>query len=291
LCFENSLHARDPSLWRVYSGRLFKLHPLQFLSHQWTTFSLLSSPPKITKDTKSALASLLLATIGIVSALFLCATPDFCTSGTWNSRLKKIKCQQPSPEAKCEACKSAKIPCRFRDRERYFAERSRAIAGPGTMSAYGDGQRSSAHAPEVVQHSYLPLSQTHGHPALDAFSTTSSSPASSHSTGRSSSYSPTPNGVVCADVEPNGRYQSYPPDPRRSIGVSHRYLRLVYSSTLKLTHTRRIAGMLAHPDQYTHMIQDPTTITRSAVHHLLLRMELITFFCSIQPIRSALIPR
>ena len=48
------------------------------------------------------------------------------------SRLKKIKCLQPSPETKCEACKSAKIPCRFRDRERYFAERSRAIAGPNS---------------------------------------------------------------------------------------------------------------------------------------------------------------
>jgi len=49
-----------------------------------------------------------------------------------SSRLKKIKCLQPSPETKCEACKSAKIPCRFRDRERYFAERSRAIAGPNS---------------------------------------------------------------------------------------------------------------------------------------------------------------
>ena len=49
-----------------------------------------------------------------------------------SSRLKKIKCLLPSPESKCEACKSAKIPCRFRDRERYFAERSRAIAGPNS---------------------------------------------------------------------------------------------------------------------------------------------------------------
>lgn len=49
-----------------------------------------------------------------------------------SSRLKKIKCLLPSPESKCEACKSAKIQCRFRDRERYFAERSRAIAGPNS---------------------------------------------------------------------------------------------------------------------------------------------------------------
>ncbi|KAK7045712.1 hypothetical protein VNI00_007545 [Paramarasmius palmivorus] len=59
-----------------------------------------------------------------------------------NCRLKKIKCLQPSPEAKCEACKAAKIPCRFRDRERYFAERSRAIAGPSASSNYSNGQRS-----------------------------------------------------------------------------------------------------------------------------------------------------
>lgn len=57
-----------------------------------------------------------------------------------HSRLKKIKCLQPSPETKCEACKTARIPCRFRDRERYFAERSRAIAG-GTDSSYGDNSR------------------------------------------------------------------------------------------------------------------------------------------------------
>ncbi|ESK91007.1 c6 transcription [Moniliophthora roreri MCA 2997] len=59
-----------------------------------------------------------------------------------NCRLKKIKCLQPSPESKCEACKTAKIPCRFRDRERYFAERSRAIAGPSATSNYSNGQRS-----------------------------------------------------------------------------------------------------------------------------------------------------
>jgi hypothetical protein len=53
-----------------------------------------------------------------------------------NCRLKKIKCIQSSPETRCEACKAAKISCKFRDRERYFAERSRVIAG-GTTS-YGD---------------------------------------------------------------------------------------------------------------------------------------------------------
>ncbi|KAK7438096.1 hypothetical protein VKT23_018262 [Stygiomarasmius scandens] len=53
-----------------------------------------------------------------------------------NCRLKKIKCLQPSPETKRKACKTAKIPCRFRDRERYFAKRNRAIAGPSVTPNY-----------------------------------------------------------------------------------------------------------------------------------------------------------
>ena len=55
-------------------------------------------------------------------------------------------------------------------------------------------------------------------PALDAFavSSGSSSPSiSSHSNSRSTSHSPKASGMVAADGESNGRYQSYPPDPRR----------------------------------------------------------------------------
>ncbi|KAJ7188548.1 hypothetical protein C8R46DRAFT_1055030 [Mycena filopes] len=111
-----------------------------------------------------------------------------------NCRLKKIKCLQPTPEAKCEACKAAKIACRFRDRERYFAERSRAIAGPNPGSPYGDEPRSS-----------------------DNFSNSSSS-SPSHSNPRSSTNSPKPSGVVVPDGDP--RYVPYPPDARRSVDSS-----------------------------------------------------------------------
>lgn len=45
-----------------------------------------------------------------------------------NCRLKKIKCLQTTPESVCEACTTAGISCRFRDRERYYAERSRIAA-------------------------------------------------------------------------------------------------------------------------------------------------------------------
>ncbi|TFK74540.1 hypothetical protein BDN72DRAFT_759515 [Pluteus cervinus] len=123
-----------------------------------------------------------------------------------NCRLKKIKCLQHTPETKCEACKAAKIPCRFRDRERYFAERSRAIAGPNVASSYGEDRRSEIN------------------PSLDAFSVTSSSssPSTSHSTPRSTSHSPKASGLVAADTaDLSGRYQPYPTDPRRSSSVSH----------------------------------------------------------------------
>ena len=40
-----------------------------------------------------------------------------------HSRVKKIKCQQPVPNGCCEACRIAKTPCLFGDRDRYQAER------------------------------------------------------------------------------------------------------------------------------------------------------------------------
>ncbi len=46
-----------------------------------------------------------------------------------SSRAKKIKCHQSPNTGKCEACKLSKTPCRFRDRERYHAQRA------GSMSA------------------------------------------------------------------------------------------------------------------------------------------------------------
>lgn len=51
------------------------------------------------------------------------------------SRLKKIKCIQSTPNTVCEACSSARLPCRFRDRERYFAERSRLVSNSSKNAA------------------------------------------------------------------------------------------------------------------------------------------------------------
>lgn len=44
------------------------------------------------------------------------------------SRAKKIKCHQSTGSAKCEACRLSKSACRFRDRERYHAQRSGSIS-------------------------------------------------------------------------------------------------------------------------------------------------------------------
>ncbi|KAF8893921.1 hypothetical protein BD779DRAFT_1669437 [Infundibulicybe gibba] len=158
-----------------------------------------------------------------------------------NCRLKKIKCLQPSPETKCEACKAAKIPCRFRDRERYFAERSRAIAGPGAGSAYGDDH-----------------SRSDGNPALDAFSiaSSSSSPSATHSNPRSNSHSPKASGLVSAEGESSGRYQSYPPDMRRSIEPPHRHS----NSSMSNFHPSRNNDPLGYnymPTTQTHLMQHP----------------------------------
>ncbi|KAI6157392.1 hypothetical protein BKA82DRAFT_950511 [Pisolithus tinctorius] len=117
-----------------------------------------------------------------------------------NCRLKKIKCLQPSPETQCEACTSAKIPCRFRDRERYFAERSRAIAGPSSPTMYIRPASSS------VAQDY----QVDGHPAEYSSGqqiqvSCSNPPSASHSSQRSS-YSPPGTGY---GNEGHARSQSY----------------------------------------------------------------------------------
>ncbi|KAN0090709.1 hypothetical protein V8E55_004275 [Tylopilus felleus] len=114
-----------------------------------------------------------------------------------NCRLKKIKCLQPSPESQCEACKIAKIQCRFRDRERYFAERSRAIAGPSLARPAG-GTGYSTHDPPSRPGSTAP-----------EFPMANAPPAPSLPMQRSSSYSPPQSTGYHED---HVRYQSYPLD-------------------------------------------------------------------------------
>ncbi|KAH0827328.1 hypothetical protein J3R83DRAFT_3954 [Lanmaoa asiatica] len=121
-----------------------------------------------------------------------------------NCRLKKIKCLQPSPDSYCEACKVANIQCRFRDRERYFAERSRAIAGPSLTRPAGRA--------EYTSHDTLDRAQS----TVPDFPVPNPPPVSSLSLHRSSSYSP-PQSTE-HNNEGHVRYQSYPLDHTKSSG-------------------------------------------------------------------------
>ncbi|KAF7795508.1 hypothetical protein EIP86_006670 [Pleurotus ostreatoroseus] len=112
-----------------------------------------------------------------------------------NCRLKKIKCIQTAPDLLCEACSTAHIPCRFRDRERYFAERSRAVTGgalshsdakkrspsnvasqaqaPATGSMHGGVIRSQGSRAQAY-HPYLPNKDTSPTPSSESGSDSSS---------------------------------------------------------------------------------------------------------------------
>ncbi|EKM54162.1 uncharacterized protein PHACADRAFT_257807 [Phanerochaete carnosa HHB-10118-sp] len=69
-----------------------------------------------------------------------------------NCRLKKIKCIQSSPESVCEACATASVSCRFRDRERYYAERSRIAAAQAlaAKNAADKPRKGSPRAPDTT---------------------------------------------------------------------------------------------------------------------------------------------
>jgi hypothetical protein len=70
------------------------------------------------------------------------------------SRLKKIKCVQLKSQPRCEACEAGNTSCQFRDRERYFAERSRIVTGASAASSPSHSRRSSSS--QGLDHSTLP---------------------------------------------------------------------------------------------------------------------------------------
>ena len=73
----------------------------------------------------------------------------------YDSRLKKVKCIQAAQDSPCEACALARVPCRFKDREKYFAERRRIMSG--TSSSDGSRRQSPA-IPEAQLESWIPPS-------------------------------------------------------------------------------------------------------------------------------------
>ncbi|EPQ57668.1 hypothetical protein GLOTRDRAFT_74580 [Gloeophyllum trabeum ATCC 11539] len=58
-----------------------------------------------------------------------------------NCRIKKIRCVKSATSDRCEACTAGNCACEFRDRERYFQERSRLIAGSSVGSPSNTSRR------------------------------------------------------------------------------------------------------------------------------------------------------
>ncbi|KAL6308071.1 hypothetical protein BKA93DRAFT_765202 [Sparassis latifolia] len=71
-------------------------------------------------------------------------------------RFKKIKCLQPAQSSPCEACSTAGIPCLYRDREKYFAERNRVISRASSSS-----RSSSSGSPELSPQVSISILNTH----------------------------------------------------------------------------------------------------------------------------------
>ncbi|KAH8119039.1 hypothetical protein DFH11DRAFT_1501870 [Phellopilus nigrolimitatus] len=59
-------------------------------------------------------------------------------------RAKKIKCHQSPGTGKCEACRLSKSACRFRDRERYHAQRSGSISASSSTFNPSDSEDSQS---------------------------------------------------------------------------------------------------------------------------------------------------
>jgi hypothetical protein len=112
-----------------------------------------------------------------------------------HSRLKKIKCVQVKAQPRCEACEAGNTPCQFRDRERYFAERSRIVTGASAGSSPAHSRRSSSSQSTELStippptrgdsvdasgwYSGAQTSSDHGHPSRYASSSPSYSLSSS----------------------------------------------------------------------------------------------------------------
>lgn len=69
------------------------------------------------------------------------------------SRVKKIKCQQPVPNGRCEACKTTKTQCLFGDRDRYQAERGVSCTwnSPGPVEEVSDSTEGSSRKRKLTQ--------------------------------------------------------------------------------------------------------------------------------------------
>ena len=118
-----------------------------------------------------------------------------------SSRVRKIKCLQSAPESRCEACREAKLNCHFRDRERYFEERSRVITGAASTPL---PRSQSTHASDA----------TAGSPHHRYHSPESNAAINAFSVG---SYSMSPSRYPVAAGEGNMDFSPYANNHRRCV--------------------------------------------------------------------------
>ncbi|KAI0633287.1 hypothetical protein C8Q77DRAFT_776834 [Trametes polyzona] len=101
-------------------------------------------------------------------------------------RVKKIKCVQQPSTGKCEACAAARLPCLYRDREQYFAERTRMLSGaPSAVCDASDTDHNRA------QLSAISTSSTSSRPSRSPPSSYTPPSSLSPSDTPDRSYSPT----------------------------------------------------------------------------------------------------
>ena len=111
------------------------------------------------------------------------------------SRVKKIKCVQQPLTGKCEACVSSNVPCHYRDREQYFAERTRLLSGDsGVLRDASANAHNVAHLSTIDAHT---LSSSRGSsPSYSSRSRSSNAP----DTPSSSYSSPFPHNVDISNL-------------------------------------------------------------------------------------------
>ena len=121
----------------------------------------------------------------------------FLTPLASRSRVKKIKCIQQPATGKCEACVSSNVPCYYRDREQYFAERTRLLSG-GTSGILRDASanaQNTAHLSAID--AYTPTSSRGSSPSYMSRSGSSTSSTSNPS------YSPFTSSVDISGLDIN----------------------------------------------------------------------------------------
>ncbi|KIJ44397.1 hypothetical protein M422DRAFT_779470, partial [Sphaerobolus stellatus SS14] len=144
-------------------------------------------------------------------------------------RIKKIKCQQATPNSQCEACKIAKTPCLFGDRDRYQAER-------GVTCTWSTPAQEPPFSPDHSRRRKLPGGASSQFPLVQSFPVAE---------GPSRSVSPnysfyTPNQAGPSHV---GQFNAYPQTNHLDSGLSKTSLPLFDPSRPRYPHPYRMRAL------------------------------------------------